>query len=485
MIRWFLLSCMLASMGCTHRTTAQYNVEQAFPALSFDRPVDLQDARDGTNRLFVVEQAGIIRVFNNDAAAAGADVFLDIRSLVNSSGNEEGLLGLAFHPDFRNNGFFYVNYTANPPRRTVIARFKVSPDNPNKADPQSETILLTFSQPYSNHNGGQVSFGPDGFLYIAAGDGGSGGDPQGNGQNKHALLGKILRIDVDRQEGGKQYAIPSDNPFKGLTDGSREEIFAYGLRNPWRFSFDAATGELWAGDVGQDSWEEIDIIRNGKNYGWNIMEGTHCYPPGNNGCDTTGIVKPVVEYSHSLGISVTGGFVYRGSATPSLQGWYVYADFGSGRIWALRIDTDDVIVNNEISNSALNISSFGVDRNNNLFLCTFSGGGKIYKITETSTGIQNRPGKSSGYRLDIGYPNPLSRAGSMLATIPFAIPQREDVQFAIEDILGRQLRVFSQGILNAGEHTATLLLTGITPGSYYCALLSGGVRITQAIVIVR
>ncbi len=353
-----------------------YRTVVAFPNLSFNRPVDLQHPGDNSNRLFVLEQSGIISVFENRSDAAAIDVFLDIRQKVNDSGNEEGLLGLAFHPNYESNGYFYVNYTASGPRRTVISRFKVS-QNPLLADPSSEKVLLTYEQPYSNHNGGQISFGPDGYLYIATGDGGSGGDPHGNGQNRSTLLGAILRIDVDKQEGGKLYAIPPDNPFHGNTSGYREEIYAYGLRNPWRFSFDSETKKLWAGDVGQNNYEEIDVIEKGGNYGWNIMEGKHCYKPSS-GCNQSGLKPPIVEYSHDQGISVTGGFVYRGAELPELVGRYIYADYGSGRVWAISANNLSNPMNTELMKVDFNISSFGVDKANELYICAFDG--KIHRI---------------------------------------------------------------------------------------------------------
>lgn len=354
-----------------------YGVTIAFPKLSFNRPVDLQHANDNSNRLFVVEQEGIISVFKNESTISSKNTFLDIRDKVEDSGNEEGLLGLAFHPQCKTNGYFYVNYTAKDPDRTVISRFKISA-NADAADPSSEEVILTFSQPYSNHNGGQISFGPDGYLYIGVGDGGSGGDPQGNGQNPKTLLASILRIDVNKQENGKKYAIPSDNPFVGNKSGYKAEIFAYGIRNPWRFSFDPVTKKLWTGDVGQNSYEEIDIIEKGGNYGWNTMEGKHCFEPKQN-CNQQGLKLPVWEYPRSAGVSITGGFVYRGPALPALKGKYIYADYGSGTIWALDASNLTNPVNIILTESKLNISSFGVDAKNELYICAFDG--KIYRIT--------------------------------------------------------------------------------------------------------
>lgn len=355
---------------------AGYKAVAAFPQLSFTRPVDLQYSPDNTNRIFVVEQAGVISVFPNNARVREKKTFLDIRNQVDDQGNEEGLLGLAFHPEYERNGYFYVNYTAANPNRTVISRFKVS-SSQDVADPSSEVILLTFEQPYSNHNGGQVSFGPDGYLYIAVGDGGSGGDPHDHGENPATLLGSILRIDVNKQEDGKQYGIPSDNPFATNTKGYRKEIYAYGLRNPWRFSFDSDNGRLWTGDVGQNAYEEIDIIEKGGNYGWNTMEGNHCFEPAN-GCNRTGLKMPIHEYGRGDGISVTGGFVYRGPSLKDLTGKYVYADYATRRVWALDHGNLSKPVNSLLFEADFNISSFGVDQNNELYLCGFDG--KIYNI---------------------------------------------------------------------------------------------------------
>ena len=354
-----------------------YDAVLAFPNLSFTRPVDLQHAGDNTNRIFVVEQEGIISVFPNTGSVASKEIFLDITDQVDDGGNEEGLLGLAFHPDYETNGYFYVNYTATDPNRTVIARFTVSSASPNQADEATKLVILEFLQPYSNHNGGQISFGPDGYLYIATGDGGSGGDPQGNGQKRTTLLGKILRIDVDKPSDGNEYGIPADNPFANNTSDYREEIYAYGLRNPWRFSFDAANGRLWTGDVGQNKYEEIDIIEKGGNYGWDVMEGKHCFEPSSD-CNTSGLKLPIWEYGRDQGISVTGGFVYRGSTLTELKGRYIYADFGSGRIWALDYSNMSNPVNTEIHHADFNISAFGVDQNNELYICSFDD--KIYRL---------------------------------------------------------------------------------------------------------
>ncbi len=349
-----------------------YDLKTVFPNLSFSSPVGLYDPNDGTNRLFVVQQNGLIKVFENNANVTDASTFLDISSEI-TYGGERGLLGLAFHPNYTSNGYFYVDYT-DTSGDTIISRFNVDGTNPNTANQTSEVEILKVNQPYSNHNGGQIAFGPDGYLYIGLGDGGSGGDPEGNGQNRQTLLGSILRIDVDS---GLPFAVPTDNPFYGNVNGYAEELFAFGFRNPWRFSFDAITGDLWAGDVGQSLWEEIDIVESGKNYGWNTREGAHDYDPGTN---TTTVIDPIYEYSHSLGNAITGGFVYRGSSLSNLIGKYLYADYGSGRIWALEFQDGTAVNNTLLYDASFSIPSFGVDSNNELYICAFDG--KIYQLSE-------------------------------------------------------------------------------------------------------
>ena len=353
-------------------------VERVFPNLSFSRMVHLTYPDDGTDRLFLVLQPGQVMVFENDAAVGEAETFLDIRDAVSDRGNEEGLLGLAFDPQYRLSGYFYVYYSAFPPRRSVVSRFSVSTSNPNRADPATERIILEVPQPYSNHNGGHLLFGPDGYLYVGLGDGGRAGDPQENGQDVSTLLGSILRIDVSNIGPEGEYAVPPDNPFAGQGGGVREEIWAYGLRNPWRFAFDRQTGEMWAGDVGQNRYEEIDIIKPGRNYGWNVMEGRHCFGAGN--CDQTGLEQPVMEYGREDGCSVTGGYVYRGARLPSMFGAYVYGDFCSGKIWALRHDGDNITEQLQIVDSSLSISAFGEDQGGELYVLSFDR--KIYRLVE-------------------------------------------------------------------------------------------------------
>ena len=356
-------------------------VEPAFPNLALDRMVYLTHAGDGTDRLFVLLQPGRIMLFPNDQSVQSATVFLDIRERVSDRGEEEGLLGIAFDPDYATSGHLYLYYTASAPRRSVVSRFSVRPDDPNHADPASERIILQVPQPFPNHNGGMLAFGPDGFLYIGLGDGGSAGDPGGNGQNLDTLLGSILRIDPRSPGDGRGYSIPPDNPFVGR-ESFREEIWAYGLRNPWRFSFDAETEQLWAGDVGQNRYEEVDIIRPGRNYGWNVMEGLHCFAPA---CDQTGLELPVIEYPLTGGnCAVTGGYVYRGSRLPSLYDAYVYGDFCSGRIWALRHDGQGITEHLMLADTDLRIPSFGEGAAHELYILSFHG--TIYRLTQSTAG---------------------------------------------------------------------------------------------------
>ncbi len=344
--------------------TVQVKLERIVSGLS--NPVYVTHAGDGSGRLFVVEQAGIIRIIQKGALLATP--FLDIRDRV-ESGGEKGLLSVAFHPKYKTNQRFFVNYTTRRglQLKTVIAEYKVSAADANVADPTSERVLLEIAQPL-------VKFGPDGFLYIGMGDGGSAGDPFGNGQNLNTLLGDLLRIDVDR---GTPYAIPPDNPFVGRAD-AKGEIWAYGLRNPWRFSFDRCNGRLFLADVGQNRWEEVDLIEKGGNYGWNIMEGAHCFRPPTN-CNTTGLKLPIAEYANpTLGCSITGGYVYRGKQHAGLMGRYFFGDFCSGRLWALTESASGSWTMTELLQTGLSISSFGEDEEGELYVIDYSG--SIYRL---------------------------------------------------------------------------------------------------------
>lgn len=463
-----LIGLLFFIAGCK-QTTAQLQIMPAFPNLSFEQPVDIQFPDDGSKRLFVVSQPGTIYVFENNNSVTIKKVFLDIRDKV-LFGGEHGLLGLAFHPDYKNNGYFYINYTTSNPRRTVVSRFKVSANDPDAADRSSELILLTVDQPFSNHNGGQTSFGPDGYLYISLGDGGSGGDPQNYAQNLRSLLGKILRIDVNNRSGNLNYSIPSDNPFKGNTNDLREEIYAFGLRNVWRFSFDRPTGKLWAADVGQNAWEEINIIENGKNYGWRIMEGNHCYNPATN-CNTTNLTMPVWEYGRNDlgGYSITGGYVFRGTSASELNGKYIYGDFVSGNIWSLEL-TGSNAVNNLLFSTSHSISTFGIDQNDELYFANYSTG-RLYKFrgTTTKVGLNTIP---DSYKLFQNYPNPFNPS----TNFSFEIPREGNVSLKIYDTLGTEIATLlnehkQAGYYNLEFNAFTSSEKSLPSGIYFYSLI--------------
>lgn len=374
MTRLYLGLVVMASLGPSARAAETAAKIKLSPIVTdgITDPVHLAFAPGEKDRLYVVEQAGRIVVIEKGKLLPKP--FFDIRDKVRSGG-EMGLLSVAFHPAYAKNHRFFVNYTSpvveNAPGKhfastSITAEYEAGKD--------TEKVLFKIPHPYTNHNGGQLAFDAKGYLYLGMGDGGGAGDRQGNGQNKESWLGKIHRVDVDH---GSPYAIPDDNPFaKG---GGRKEVFAYGLRNPWRFSFDRLTGALFAADVGQDLWEEIDIVENGKNYGWNVMEGFHCFKP-RKGCKTEGLVLPIHEYGHDDGISITGGFVYRGKKIPALEGVYVYADYGSGKIWGLTYDqkAKKKVKNELLLNSNLPVTTFGEDPDGELYLAAYQG--MIYRI---------------------------------------------------------------------------------------------------------
>lgn len=358
-------------------------VEKAFPNISFDRMVHLTYPNDKTNRLFLVLQQGQILVFANETTVNKTELFLDITDRVNDRQQEEGLLGLAFDPKFKHNGYFYTYYTnysvQEPKRHSIISRFSISKENPNRADPNSEKIILEFPQPEPNHNGGHIIFGKDGFLYIGVGDGGGSGDPNGNSQNTYNFLGSILRIDVSTIDTEGNYSIPPDNPFVIHHDEKvKKEIWAYGLRNPWRFDFDDETGDLFVGDVGQFLYEEINLIKPGYNYGWNLMEAKHCFRSEQ--CEQKGLEPPIFEYGRSEGCSIIGGHVYRGNSIEFLYGTYIFGDFCSGKIWSIRYDNEEVTDFTEISDLGSPITAFGEDQQKQIYILSLDG--NIYKFHE-------------------------------------------------------------------------------------------------------
>ncbi|TWU46199.1 Quinoprotein glucose dehydrogenase B precursor [Rubripirellula tenax] len=374
----------------------------AFPDLQWDqwegindagkirdlRLMELTFANDGSNRLYAASQQGGIWSFENRPDVKESKLVLDLRGKAydwkKPGANEQGLLGLAMHPGFKNNGYLFVYYTHGTEPKSVVSRFTVNKET-GVADPASESIVMEIDQPYQNHNGGSMEFGPDGKLYIGLGDGGDRNDPHGNGQNLATLLGSILRIDVDQAADGKNYSIPSHNPFIGVKD-ARPEIYAYGVRNPWRIAFDPKTGNLWSGDVGQELWEEVVVITKGGNYGWSTREGTHAFGnrPATEGAQPIG---PVWEYDHQIGKSITGGRVYRSSRLPNLEGKYLYADYVTGTVWALTYDqaTGTATRNEQVLPNSVAVLSFGQDQNGEVYILTNSARGEcIYRFDDST-----------------------------------------------------------------------------------------------------
>ena len=391
----FTSSLMLVSCGGGSDSSADFepepgpdpvtvfSTEDAFPTLpSLSNPVAAFQAPGDSSRWFVVEQDGQIQVFENEPMVSDMETFLDISARVDSSGSESGLLGMAFHPNFTTNGEVFVSYTeTGSPLTSIISRF-ISVDGGLTLDDSSEEVVLRIDQDLNNHNGGQISFGPDGYLYFGMGDGGGAGDPLDRGEDPRNLLGTVLRIDVD---GGSPYAIPPGNPFFGNDLCPRDhssttncpEIFAWGFRNPWRWSFDRQTGELWLGDVGQETWEEVDIVEVGNDYGWDRREGANCFEPEVD-CETASLVDPVVEYDHSEGLSITGGYVYRGAQLPELFGDYIVGDFVVGSIWTVSPDGTGGFDRELLLEADFNIASFAEAEDGELLIVDYSG--RLHRI---------------------------------------------------------------------------------------------------------
>lgn len=474
----FLLIVLLIIASTPEILRAQISITNAYTNLSFNQPVDFQFADSSSNEIFIVEREGVIHKMVNDPSVSQTDVVLDISGRVSTTG-EGGLLGLAFHPDFDQQSEAYLYYTASNPFRTIIARYQVNASTGQFVS-DSEEILLELTQPFSNHNGGQVRYGPDGYLYISLGDGGSGGDPLENGQDLTTLFGTILRIDINSSDPGLNYAIPPDNPFAGNAFGYREEIFAYGLRNPFRFSFDRQTGDLWAGDVGQNSFEEIDIIKSGLNYGWNTMEASSCFDPSV-GCDKEGLELPVFEYPRSAGQSVTGGWVYRGQQIPQLFGAYIYGDFSSGNIWSFNYDGSSVSNQQLLGNLGnSSVVAFGEDQQGELFICSFDG--NIYTLqSESTTDISDENELPQRVLLNQNFPNPFNPS----TTIRFSIPQPQQVSLTVYNSLGKEVAELMNGRLGAGSHSISFRGDNLSSGIYYYTLTTETMQLTKTMTLIK
>ena len=482
--KYFLLMVLLAILGGSN-VKAQYTLQDVFPSLTFNSITECTTSPDTLNRLFVVSQKGLIYVLNMNANPPTQKLFMDISDRVSpsSSGSEVGLLGLAFHPSYTTNGYFYVDYTSSSSGslKSYIARYQVSPTNPDSALKSSELIFLTVSQPFSNHNGGKVAFGPDGYLYIAFGDGGSGGDPNGNGQNKTVLLGKILRIDVNTASGGNQYSIPPTNPFFGSTV-NRQEIYSYGMRNPWKFSFDLPTGRLWCSDVGQSAREEVDIIVSGGNYGWNVMEGNICYSPSS-GCDTSGKIRPIVDYTRTDCSSITGGYVVRSSPQlPGLEGQYVLGDYGTRKVFAISYN-GVTATSTQLLTASTAISSWGVDKKKNVYACTYGTSGKLMRLVDTRVGIGSYNATlPDQYYLLQNYPNPFNPT----TKITFAVPQAGNATLVVYDNMGRIVETLvNNENLNSGFYTMDFNAAKLSSGVYYYKFSMNNFSETKKMLLVK
>lgn len=435
-------------------------------ASGFNRPVNIKHA--GDDRLFIVEQDGIIKILNSNGITESTN-FLDIDSRVGSSGNEQGLLGLAFHPNYTTNGYFFVYYTNNS-GNTVISRFSRIGTNPEIADPNSELVILTYSQPYSNHNGGELQFGPDGYLYISSGDGGSGGDPDDNSQNLGSFLGKLLRIDVNNSTASTPYDIPADNPFVGNST-ALDEIWAYGIRNAWKFSFDSTTNDLWIADVGQNAREEINQTPStaaGLNYGWRCYEGNNTFNTG--GCPSSSTLTfPVSEYSHSGGrCSITGGYVYRGTTYPNLVGLYFYGDVCTQEIGYLKFENGSW--NSTFETFSGNWVAFGEDNNGELYASTLSG--NVFRLTDALLSTND----STINAITI-YPNP---ANDILHIDLSNNESLSSAEISIYDIQGKNVK----SILENGESVKNIKISDLKSGFYILKIKSkNGEQITEKFIV--
>jgi glucose/arabinose dehydrogenase len=464
---------------------AQYQLENAFPNLSFDFVVDIQSlgslSIESQNRLFVAQKGGVIYVFPEDIQVTPGErtVFLDLSTKVHDSG-EAGLLGLAFHPNYVVNRYFFVYYVTPFPYRIIVARYRANADFA-AADPLSELILIDAPKNTLFHDGGQIAFGPGNLLYIAIGD-----DSQSaNGQDLDDLFGSILRVAPNVAGDNPRYTIPNDNPFKGNTSGFREEIYAYGFRNPWRFSIDPATGTLWAADVGENTYEEIDIIENGANYGWPLMEGPDCYQPAQ--CDTAGknLSLPIESYDHSEGSAVIGGHVYHGTRLPELEGLYVFADFG-GAVWTLDYDGINPPVRQDLATAGSLLLTIGVGNPPKRDLYLSASDGSIYRVARVVTGADRTP-DANGSRLLGNFPNPFNPA----TTIRYQLAQPGRVAIEIVSVGGTRVRTLEEGARDVGVHD--LSWRGETDSGgraasgvyFYRLLLDGVARDTARMVLVQ
>lgn len=484
-LAWCLL--MAYSSGLA-QPDLQY--KEAFPNVTFSRAVGFE--HHGTSRIYIVQQTGEILTLPNEPAATTAEVFLDLSGYLGEDAKKAGMLSLAFHPDYSTNGYFYVYYVVDQPTtsgqdtlHSVLSRFQRSETDSTKADPTSEQVILEIPQPTISHNGGEIAFGPKGYLYLSLGEGSHGKDKFRQAQDRTTLLGSLIRIDVDNPSQGRAYGIPEKNPYVGNTQGYREEIYAYGFRNPWRLSIDAKTGELWIGDVGEQKWEEVNLVTKGGNYGWPIMEGNQCFDADT--CDQTGLIRPVVAYPHSKtnGGCITGGHVYRGSALPELQGKYVYGDWISGQLWALeKTEKDTVVTPLAIDKrTSKKYPAFGMDKDGELyFLSLFHGTVHRFEPKPSSPADPDSAMQATETLFTLDGPNPSPHG----TTVSFSVAQTGPVHIAMYDMLGRKVTVLLDKVVTAGTSRQLQISTAdLPPGMYLCRMQTPGFTQTHKVLTVR
>jgi len=468
----FLLALLTYISLSIQVSVAQYSLINAYPQLpKFEKPLELRLANDGTNRMFVLEQTGKIFVFENTPLVSTRKLFLDLSDVVKNDASETGLLGMALHPNFKINKTFYINYDSDKSGsiKSYISSFKVSTANADSAIKKSEKQLLVVDDPAWNHNGGCLQFGPDKYLYFSLGDGGQGNDPWNNAQNLKSYWGKIHRINVDDTANGKKYGIPKDNPFIN-TAGALGEIYAYGLRNTWRFNFDEEdNNKLWAGDVGQNAWEEIDIIVKGGNYGWKIMEGLVCRPGGGATCDKKGLIDPIWMYKNpTVGTSITGGFVYRGKKIPYLKGKYVYADYTFGKIWALNPTPD---VTNEMlmdrsDDTPIKVASFAEDFDKELLILSH-GDGRILKLVSEQPN-SSTAADSKDFAVSI-IPNP--NGPKSIVSVSILYPAKINIHLL--DMSGKNIQTIANEDRSSGKHQFSFDTSKLKTGNYFVQVKAG------------
>ena len=475
---------LLLSLILTTASAQDITLQDVFPGVTIDNMLGLEAPDMDTDYIYVLSQFGMVYQLDTANPENGAELWLDISDRISEleQWSELGLLGLAFHPDYEENGRIYISYATGrdaDPYRSFISRFYV---DEGEVDMNSEEPILDYHQPAHNHNAGQIRFGPDEYLYISSGDGGGQADQFENGQDTSNLLGTMIRIDVDNTDDGLNYAIPEDNPFVD-DDDVLDEIYAYGFRNPWRFSFDFETGTMWVADVGEDEWEIIHHVEGGKNYGWSIIEGSHCFPPGSS-CDDEGLEMPMYEYNpgDQRG-SITGGYVYHGQNNPGLEGLYIYGDYMMGKIWALDYDeeNEEVLDNTELLDTNYRFSSFGEDSNGEIYALDYESG-EIFRIEQepVATDPHGYHGPEE-FTLEQNYPNPFNPK----TDITFALPEASQINLSVYNSQGQKIETLTDGVLNEGIHRVTFDGTGLASGVYLYRLEANNFTQTRQMLFLK